>query len=70
MIDERDDDAIECSLCSDTGWRISSCDGDGPKVTRCGRRRRHLPHDFATPCECRPINRHYQEKQGSYQRVA
>jgi len=58
----------ECAMCSDTGWRLVECAGDGVKL--CGRRRQHAPHEFAKPCECRPINRTYQEKQRGMRRVA
>lgn len=47
---------LDCDNCEDTGWAISSCEGD----TFCGRTKKHAPHDFAKPCPCRPTNRTYQ----------
>jgi len=47
---------VECELCEDTGWRLSTCDGDD----YCGRRHPHQPHGLARICPCRPTNRTYQ----------
>lgn len=55
---------IECAECSDTGFRVSPCGGDDKL---CGRRRLHAAHEFARVCECRPINRTFQEKHHGYQ---
>jgi len=51
--------AVECETCGDSGWERRECTGD----QACGRRRRHLPHLYVVVCECRPINRTFQEKQ-------
>ncbi len=59
---------VECIVCDDSGWRFTSCAGMHDIV--CGRPRRHLPHDFAVPCDCRAINRAYQARLASQGRVA
>lgn len=50
----------ECFVCDDSGWRQVECRGVGVKL--CGRRRDHWLHTFAVRCDCRDINRTYQEK--------
>lgn len=50
--------AIVCEICHDSGWESFECSGDAG----CGRKRRHLPHTFARPCECRATNPAYQDK--------
>lgn len=50
---------LECERCDDTGWAISSCSGDD----FCGRKHKHMPHDFAKICPCRPTNRTWQRHQ-------
>lgn len=62
-----EDRPIECSQCSDTGFRVCQC-GGYDKL--CGRRRVHAAHEFARVCECRPMNRNYQDKVASQRRVA
>lgn len=57
---------VECVACDDSGWRTVAC--AGMHSIACNRTRKHLPHDFAVPCYCRPVNRVYQEKQGAYVR--
>lgn len=50
----------ECHDCEDTGWvRGLTCPGDA----RCGRDRKHMPHDYTMACPCRPTNRTYQRHQ-------
>lgn len=49
---------IECPACLDSGWEAFECSGQHD----CGRRRRHLPHTYARPCNCRPMNRTYQDR--------
>lgn len=57
----QDDPAIvECTVCDDSGWRVVECAGRGVKL--CGRPRIHAPHEFVKPCECRAMNRTYQQK--------
>lgn len=56
-----------CPACSDTGWLPCICLGWDHAI--CGRKRTHLPHDFAKPCPCRDMNRRYQERIAS-RRVA
>lgn len=66
-----DTESVECSACDDTGWRVVDCDGVSHAIgAPCGRRRRHLPHEFVKKCECRPMNRRFQEKFATQQRVA
>jgi hypothetical protein len=44
----------ECYDCEDTGWIVGmTCDGG----SACGRKTRHLAHDYTMPCPCRPTNR-------------
>jgi hypothetical protein len=50
--------AIVCADCDDSGWVRFECTGGAD----CGRRRRHLPHTYATPCPCRAVNPAYQDK--------
>lgn len=57
-----------CEACDDSGWRAKSCDGTHTVI--CGRRRAHLPHNFVVPCECRPMNRVYQDRVANSRRVA
>jgi hypothetical protein len=53
---------LECERCEDTGWVTGHlCDGG----TACGRKRPHLPHEWATPCFCRPMNRTYRRHQAT-----
>lgn len=68
FIDTSERVEVECPACDDSGWMTKSCDGTRDVI--CGRRRRHLPHSFAEPCPCRPINRTYQQKQASQRRIA
>ncbi len=42
-----------CQHCSDYGLVMAECDGDAT----CGRDKRHLPHEFGTPCWCSNGNR-------------
>lgn len=67
MSDQDDVPAVECEACGDTGWRPRLCGGTD---RLCGRRRCHAAHDYVTPCECRPINRNYQERLTNGRRVA
>lgn len=62
MTDERE---IVCDDCLDSGWCRFECTG-----LDCGRRRKHLPHTYAKPCPCRPMNRNYQEVQQRQRRRA
>lgn len=56
---------ICCQVCLDSGWEARECTG-----IDCGRRRRHQPHDYVTPCACRPLNRNYQEAVARGRRAA
>lgn len=48
----------ECNDCEDTGWVMGlTCDGAASGA--CGRRKRHLPHDYTVACACRATNRTY-----------
>lgn len=52
----------ECHSCEDTGWVMGlECNGSN----FCGRERKHLPHSFTKPCECRPTNRTYQRNRAN-----
>lgn len=53
------DRAVACSACDDSGWQRFLCVGDQD----CGRRRRHVRHEYVKPCPCRPLNRNFQEAQ-------
>lgn len=57
-----------CPACDDTGWQTKSCIGTHDAI--CGRRRRHQAHSFVVECQCRPMNRTYQERLESQRRVA
>lgn len=59
---------VFCLGCDDSGWLTKNCAGTHDIL--CGRARRHLPHSFAVPCPCRPINRNYQNRLASQGRVA
>lgn len=37
-----------CAKCGDYGLEMAWCDGDAT----CGREKRHLRHEFGTPCWC------------------
>lgn len=67
-----DPDYVECYDCEDSGWRTVECDGEvlADGKTLCRRTRRHLPHEFVKQCECRPMNRRFQEKHQRARRVA
>jgi hypothetical protein len=41
----------ECRDCEDTGFRHYKCNG-----TFCGRKFKHVPHDYVEVCSCRPTN--------------
>jgi len=46
----------ECQDCEDSGWvRGLTCDGG----TTCGRKNKHMPHDYTLACPCRQTNRTY-----------
>lgn len=53
-----DEGAIVCEACDDSGWLRFECTGD----QACGRRRRHVPHTYASACPCRALNPAYQDK--------
>lgn len=59
-----DETMVLCTDCDDSGWRIVDCSGEVLADARalCSRPRRHLPHQFATPCDCRATNPQYQAK--------
>jgi hypothetical protein len=50
---------FDCETCTDTGWKHHDCDGS----EQCGRRKKHAPHVYVTPCPCREMNRTYQRHQ-------
>lgn len=49
---------FDCTGCGDTGWTAHDCDGS----SLCGRVNTHAPHEYVTPCPCRPTNRTYQRR--------
>ena len=56
---------LECPACLDSGWVEHICTGFD-----CGRLRRHGRHTYVTACECRPMNRTFQERQQRSRRSA
>lgn len=42
-----------CETCRDVGLQMQTCPGDAT----CGRTKRHLPHEFGTPCWCQAGDR-------------
>lgn len=58
----------ECAACEDSGWLPKHCDGTRDVI--CGRTRAHLPHRFVVACDCRGMNRTYNERVQSNRRLA
>lgn len=56
---------ICCPICLDSGWEERVCAGFD-----CARHRRHGRHTYVVPCDCRPMNRQYQERVARSRRPA
>lgn len=67
-MNQDESEIVVCEACEDTGWQTFSCRGWTQAI--CGRRKMHLPHDFAKPCPCRAMNRNYQDRLQAQRRIA